>query len=109
MPHMKSIRVSNELFLDATAEAKAMSRSIAGQIEHWIKLGQKYEATMSLNDVRSLSMVQLVGDLENIKKTYHKNFAKSVKSKVISANSGFATMSKVAKKSKVQYRDVNFD
>jgi hypothetical protein len=52
---MSAIRVSRSVFEEAKREAQAMSRSVAGQLEHWARLGQAVEALgMSPNDVKLL-------------------------------------------------------
>lgn len=50
----KSIRISDELYELATHEAALMHRSLAQQIEHWVKLGVGVEraAGATVNDVR---------------------------------------------------------
>jgi hypothetical protein len=52
---MSAIRVSRPVFEEAKREARAMSRSVAGQLEHWARLGQAVEALgLSPNDVKLL-------------------------------------------------------
>ena len=40
---MKSIRISDDLFLLARTESETMSRSIAQQLEHWARIGAAIE------------------------------------------------------------------
>lgn len=40
---MKSVRISDDLFEAARSESGAMSRSIAQQLEHWVKIGAALE------------------------------------------------------------------
>ena len=42
---MKSIRISEEAYLLVQREAALMSRSIAQQFEHWVRLGMSLEAS----------------------------------------------------------------
>lgn len=44
MPHMKSVRVSDETYQAAEVEGKASFRSIAQQVEYWIHRGRTREA-----------------------------------------------------------------
>lgn len=55
----KSIRITDELYDLATHEAALMHRSLAQQIEHWVKLGVGIErsAGATTNDVRSAALV----------------------------------------------------
>ena len=39
MPHMKSIRISDEVYDAALDESGLSNRSIAKQIEYWVRLG----------------------------------------------------------------------
>ena len=54
----KSIRITDELYDLATHEAALMHRSLAQQIEHWVKLGVGVERTAgaTVDDVRSAAM-----------------------------------------------------
>ena len=54
----QSIRISDELYALAQAEAKLMDRSLAQQLEHWAKLGLALDRSglASLDDVRSASL-----------------------------------------------------
>jgi len=54
----KSIRITDELYELATQEAAMMNRSLAQQIEHWVKLGVGIERTAgaTMDDVRAASM-----------------------------------------------------
>jgi hypothetical protein len=57
MPRMaKSVRISDELYELASQEAALMHRSVAQQLEHWMKLGVSVEHSQAtLDDVRSAS------------------------------------------------------
>lgn len=54
----KSIRITDELYDLATHEAALMHRSLAQQIEHWVKLGVSVERTAgaTVDDVRSAAL-----------------------------------------------------
>ena len=54
----KSIRITDELYDLATHEAALMHRSLAQQIEHWVKLGVSVERTAgaTVDDVRSAAI-----------------------------------------------------
>lgn len=39
-----SVRLSTALLEDARREAEVFHRTISGQLEHWVKLGQAFEA-----------------------------------------------------------------
>lgn len=41
----RSLRVSEALFVSATAEGEVLSRSAAQQVEHWARLGKALEAS----------------------------------------------------------------
>lgn len=43
MPHMKSVRISDETYQAAEAEGRASFRSIAQQVEYWIHRGRERE------------------------------------------------------------------
>jgi len=52
---MPAVRISDGLFQEAKKEAAAMSRSVAGQIEHWARLGQAVEAAgLAVQDMKVL-------------------------------------------------------
>lgn len=52
---MKSIRISDEAYLLVQREAALMSRSIAQQFEHWVRLGRSVEAGgLTSTQVKSL-------------------------------------------------------
>lgn len=60
MPRMaKSVRVSDDLYSMARAEAAMMHRSVAQQIEHWAAIGQVLEARGELPEVRELSIAHM--------------------------------------------------
>ncbi len=54
----KSIRISDELYALALQEAALMQRSLAQQVEHWVKLGVGVEHAegTSVNDVRAAAL-----------------------------------------------------
>lgn len=54
----KSIRITDELYELATQEAALMQRSLAQQIEHWVKLGVGLErnAGATVDDVRAAAV-----------------------------------------------------
>ncbi len=45
----KSVKVSDEIFEEARSEAKAMKRSITGQVEYWVDLGRTLESSKALD------------------------------------------------------------
>lgn len=57
-PMAKSIRITDELYELATQEAAFMQRSLAQQIEHWVKLGVGVERMegATLHDVRAAAL-----------------------------------------------------
>lgn len=54
----KSIRITDELYDLAVHEAALMQRSLAQQIEHWVKLGISVErsAGATVDDVRAAAL-----------------------------------------------------
>src|SRR5215208_4927193 len=54
----KSIRITDELYELATLEAELMQRSLAQQIEHWVKLGVGVERSSgaTVENVRSAAL-----------------------------------------------------
>jgi hypothetical protein len=54
----KSIRITDELYELATQEAALMGRSLAQQIEHWVKLGVGVEhaSGATVDDVRAAAL-----------------------------------------------------
>lgn len=60
---MKSIRISDEAYLLVQREATLMSRSIAQQFEHWVRLGRSVEAG-GLTSTQVKSLLQDSQDLE---------------------------------------------
>src|SRR5687767_6991474 len=54
----KSIRITDELYELATDEAALMGRSLAQQIEHWVKLGIGVERSTgaTVDDVRAAAL-----------------------------------------------------
>ncbi len=48
------VRVSNSLSKAAKEAAEWSDRSVAGQIEHWAKLGRSVEAALSTAEIESL-------------------------------------------------------
>jgi len=49
-----SVRVSDSLSEAAREAAEWSDRSVAGQIEHWAKLGRSVEAALSTSEIESL-------------------------------------------------------
>lgn len=85
-----------------------MSRSIAGQIEHWMKLGQALEAVASIDEVRSVAGIKLVGSIDAIKQGYRDRFIKALSSGKVKPDNGFVAMRSIAAGSSAAYRDVDF-
>lgn len=54
----KSVRISDELYELAVHEAALMQRSLAQQIEHWVKLGISVERSTgaTVDDVRAAAL-----------------------------------------------------
>ena len=52
----KTVRISDELHEMAAKEAALVHRSLAQQIEHWVKLGIGVERTAALDDVRAAAL-----------------------------------------------------
>lgn len=54
----KSIRISDDLYELALREAESMQRSLAQQIEHWVKLGVglEHQPGSTLDDVRAAAL-----------------------------------------------------
>lgn len=54
----KSIRISDELYEVALQEAALMQRSLAQQVEHWVKLGIGVESATgaTVDDVRAAAL-----------------------------------------------------
>lgn len=48
------VKISDELISNARETAAVMERSIAGQIEHWAKLGQAIEPTLQTKHAKRL-------------------------------------------------------
>jgi hypothetical protein len=48
------VRLSNEIMADARLASDVLDRSIAGQIEHWARLGQTLERHLSLVQILAL-------------------------------------------------------
>ena len=48
------VRLSNEIMADARLASDVLDRSIAGQIEHWARLGQTLERHLNLVQVMAL-------------------------------------------------------
>lgn len=46
---MQSIRVSDQEMLLLKGEAEAQSRSVAGQVQHWLRLGRTIETSSRFN------------------------------------------------------------
>jgi len=48
------VRLSNEIMADARLASDVLDRSIAGQIEHWARLGQTLERHLNLVQILAL-------------------------------------------------------
>lgn len=46
---MATVKLSNEMILEAKIMSKALNRSLAGQIEHWARVGRLAEENPDLN------------------------------------------------------------
>lgn len=55
----KSIRISDDLYELAAAQARLMNRSLAQQFEHWASLGQALEQAGDLAAVQQTSLAHL--------------------------------------------------
>lgn len=64
------VKLSDDLVLDARVVAKALDRSIAGQVEFWAKLGRAIEPTLrgvqALRLCRSAEATPLARQLETV-------------------------------------------
>ena len=68
------VRLSNEIMADARLASDVLDRSIAGQIEHWARLGQSLEKHLNLVQILALKssgktrslkeLVEAVGTVE---------------------------------------------
>lgn len=54
----KSIKIADELFETVQASSQAFSRTLAGQISHYIRLGQAVESLLSHDTVARLLQAQ---------------------------------------------------
>lgn len=45
---MSSVKLSEDILLEAKVMSKALNRSLAGQIEHWAKIGRLAEENPNL-------------------------------------------------------------
>lgn len=68
-----SVKLSDEIILDAKVNAKALSRSLAGQIEHWAKIGKIAEENPDLTYefIRNILLAQQEVEME-VLETYKK-------------------------------------
>jgi hypothetical protein len=57
----KSIRVSDELYYLAAAQARLMHRSLAQQVEYWASLGQALEQRGSMEELQQASLANIHG------------------------------------------------
>lgn len=69
----KAVKLSDEIVSNAKVNAKALSRSIAGQIEHWAKIGKLAEENPDLtyDFIKNILIAQqevAAGDFETYKK-----------------------------------------
>ncbi|MBI5576850.1 MAG: hypothetical protein HY896_10870 [Deltaproteobacteria bacterium] len=77
-----AIKLSDvQVIRDVKHKAKIADRSMAGQIEHWVKLGQAVEALLSTTEVNTLK--------EYLKNFVHQPDAESVKMKILSSINQF--------------------
>lgn len=68
-----AVKLSDEIVSNAKVNAKALSRSIAGQIEHWAKIGKLAEENPDLtyDFIKNILIAQqeaAAGDFETYKK-----------------------------------------
>ncbi len=65
----QSVKLSDQLVLDARDHGRVMERSIAGQIEFWAGLGKAVEPLLRLHQVRALKRSGAPAALERILET----------------------------------------
>jgi len=66
---MSTVKLSKDIIDDAKIMSKALNRSLAGQIEHWAKIGRLAEENPDLNyefikDILIAQQEALTGKLE---------------------------------------------
>lgn len=95
----KSIRISDELYDLAVHEARLMQRSLAQQVEHWVKLGVGIERSggATVNEVREAALRYL-----------HVRDEAAVRSGRKSAESLHAIPASVVKGAKLTFPDAAF-
>lgn len=72
------VKLSDEdVIRDVKHEAKIADRSMAGQIEHWVKIGQAVEALLATAEVNALK--------ENLPTIVRQASAEGVKAKILSS------------------------
>lgn len=106
---MKSVRINDNLFNLATQEASVMSRSTAGQIEHWVNLGMRAEITSSSEDIRRLLNIEFSDNLDELKQSYRDRFIKAFKSGKIKSEDGFSMMKDVSKNAVITYGEIDYE
>lgn len=105
---MKSVRINDNLYNQAEAEAELLSRSINGQIEHWIKLGMALES-MSDSAIRNVLLLGKYeeADLTELKKASQERFVRQVELGISSTKD--ASFSKnIVKNIKARFDDVEY-
>lgn len=73
---MSSVKLSEDIILEAKVMSKALNRSLAGQIEHWAKIGRLAEEnpTLTYEFIKNILIAQqeaIAGKLEPY--TFDKN------------------------------------
>lgn len=73
---MSSVKLSEDMILEAKVMSKALNRSLAGQIEHWAKIGRLAEEnpTLTYEFIKNILIAQqeaIAGKLEPY--TFDKN------------------------------------
>jgi hypothetical protein len=108
----KSIRVSDTLFAEAEREARLMHRSIAAQVEHWVKLGRALEgAGLSVAAIRS-ALQAGGGDrpdpwLSIAKRAYQEQSRESARD--LGPEAMHLVPKSVLRRARVRFPDVDFD
>ncbi len=69
---MATVKLSNDIISEAKVMSKALNRSLAGQIEHWAKIGRLAEENPGLTyefikDILIAEQEMLAGKLEAYK------------------------------------------
>lgn len=106
---MKSIRLKDSLFELAEKESSLLSRSIAGQIEHWINIGRAAEVLYGGNvkEILAISHYEEM-DLEDYKKSLQHNFEVQVRLGLSKSSDAYLGITRIAKNAKIEYRDVDY-